>query len=311
MSEAAMTHAAPPDAADQADDPVFHAFRIGTLDCTALSDGYVQAPFRGLAPQVPEEELRRFLVSQGDETDGRRTPISCLFVRPRQGPGLLVDAGIGRLRGPAGLPILTAGRLAASLAASGVDPGSVETVLVSHLHPDHVGGLFDEEDRPVFPRARYHVSQEEIAFWSQPDPDLSGTLMPPAMQQDAIRDAKRVLALAGGRIAPFPAGAQVMAGVTSLRLEGHTAGQVGFIFDGGAESLLYTADAAPHRSISFLQPDWRFSFDADPAAAIATRKRLVELVLEKDWTLFTPHFPWPSVGKLMRRDGDLRWVAAG
>ena len=222
---------------------------------------------------------------------------------------MLVDAGIGRLPGPAGLPIPTAGRLAASLAACGVDSESIETVLVSHLHPDHVGGLFDEEDRPVFPRAHYHVSQEEIAFWSQPSPDLSGALMPPLMKRDAVRDAKRVLALAAERIVPFPAGAEVTQGVTSVSLEGHTPGQVGFLFDGGGESLLYTADAAPHRSVSLMKPDWRFSFDADAAVAIATRKRLIKLLLEEDWTLFTPHYPWPAVGKLVRRDGEVRWVA--
>ncbi len=310
MSEAAEIHTSESRPPLSHEISPFFNFKIGALDCVALSDGYVQAPLRGLAPEIPEDELRRFLTSHGDETDGRRTLISCLFVRSREGGGMLVDAGIGCLPGPAGLPIPTAGQLPRALAAAGVDGGTIETVLVSHIHPDHIGGLFDEADQPAFPNARYYVSNEEIAFWSQPSPDLDGTLMPPPMRVDAIRDAKRFLALAGKRLVPFDAGGDVMEGVTSVLLDGHTPGQVGFLFQGGEESLFYTADAAPHRSISFKKPEWRFSFDADAKAATSTRKRLMELLLEKNWVIFTPHFPWPPIGRLARQHGETHWIQA-
>ena len=185
---------------------------------------------------------------------------------------------------------------------------ALATVLLSHLHPDHVGGLFDEADQPPFPQARYHVSREEIAFWSQPEPDLSGTAMPPFMQADTIRVAKRFLALAGECVVPFESGEEVLKGVLSLPLEGHTPGQVGFLFDGGDQTLLYTADAAGHRAISLQRPEWRFSFDTDGPAAVATRKRLIELAVKNGWALFTPHFPWPSIGRLVRVDGRTNWT---
>ncbi len=288
--------------------PLFHPFRLGTLDCIALRDGYVEVPVRPSAPDVAEDELKAFLASQGEDTERRRTPTSCLYVRSPTAGAMLVDAGIGRLPGPAGLPIPTAGRHAEAVAAAGIDRREVETVLLSHLHPDHVGGLFDEADQPTFPRARYHVSREEIAFWSQPAPDLGGTTMPPPMQADTVRVAKRFLSLAGGRVVPFASGEPVAEGVLSLPLEGHTPGQVGFLFDGGGETLLYTADAAGNRSISLQRPDWRFSFDTDGAAAIATRKRLIELAVDRGWTLFTPHFPWPPIGRMVREDGRTAWT---
>ncbi len=295
-------------AAPVQDEERFFRLSLGSLDCTALKDGFVTGPTRPLAPEVPTEDLRSLLSSQGDHPDIRHITIACLHVRPRGGRGMLVDAGIGKLLGLDGKPLLTAGFTAASLRAAGIAPGEVETVLVSHIHPDHIGGLFDEDDQAVFPNARYHVSREELAFWEQPEPDLGGTLLPPFAQADCIKSARRFLAVASGRLEPFAAGENVTEGVRSIRLPGHTPGQVGFLFETGAGApLFYTADAAANRAVSLQKPDWRFAFDCDSSVAIATRKWLIDFVVENGWPLFTPHFPWPAIGRIVR-DDETRWV---
>lgn len=287
---------------------LFFGFSIGTLECVALRDGYVESPTRAAAPEVAPEELMNFLAAEGEDAKMRRTPISCLFVRDGTGSDMLVDAGIGTLPGIGGVPIASAGRLTQALAAAGIDPAAIRTILVSHIHPDHIGGLFDEADRPLFPAARYHVSREEVDFWGAPEPDLGGTTMPPPMRVDTVRAAKRFLSLASDRMVVFAAGEDAIGGVKTILLDGHTPGQVGFLFDGGRDDkLFYTADAAGHQAISVKRPHWRFSFDTDAKLAIATRNRLIELVLETGWSMFTPHFPWPPVGKLARRDGEARW----
>lgn len=218
---------------------------------------------------------------------------------------MLVDSGIGKLLGLHGKPLLTAGFTARALAAVGVEPESVETVLVSHIHPDHIGGLFDEEDRAVFPNARYHVGREELAFWEQPEPDLGGTLLPPFIQVDTVRSAKRFLAVAQGQMELFSAGDEVVPGVRSVPLPGHTPGQVGFLFDsGGEEPLFYTADALANRPVSIQRPEWRFAFDEDSPVAVDTRKRLLDFTVEKGWPLFTPDFPWPALGRIVREAGE-------
>lgn len=292
------------------EDALFFDFRVGTLDCVALSDGYIDAPLKTTAPEIAEDELKDFLTEHGDETERRRMPISCLFVKTAPGRGMLIDAGIGTLPGPNGLPIATAGRLGEAMAAAGIDATAIETVLISHIHPDHIGGLFCDEDRPAFPNAYYFAPAEEVAFWGHSSPDLGGTLMSPGMRADTISAAKRFLDLAGDRLVAFASGDEVVPGVQTIPLEGHTPGQVGFLFDGGEQSLLYTADAAAHRSIAVKRPDWRFSFDTDATVAIATRKRLIELLVEKGWAMFTPHFPWPSLGTIVRRDGETNWYPA-
>ena len=128
------------------------------------------------------------------------------------------------------------------------------------------------------------------------------------MQVDCKQSAKRFLQVAAGRMELFSAGDEVFDGVKSVALPGHTPGQVGFLFDGGEEPLFYTADALANRAVSIQRPEWRFSFDADSPQAVTTRKRLLDFTVEKGWPLFTPHFPWPALGRMVREGGETRWL---
>ena len=288
--------------------PSTMAFRIGALDCVALSDGYFMAPVKVSNPEVPPEELRVFLDAHGETGEFRRLQISCLTLRlPGTGERVLVDAGMGRALGPTGQPLATAGHALEALRAARIEPEDVDVVLVSHIHPDHVGGLFDDEDRAVFPNATYHVGEAEAAFWGGARPDLTGALLPPPMKANIVEAARRFLKLAGGKLRVFAAGGEVVAGVRSVPLPGHTPGQVGFLFESGGEVLLYTADAVAHPAVSLLRPDWRSAFDTNPAIAIGTRKDLVPRVAANRWTIFATHFPWPSVGRIAGQDGRFAW----
>ena len=284
-------------------------FEVGDLRCVALRDGYVDTPIFILAPEVPPAELRAFLTARGHEGDALRTPMTCLLVERSDGSRMLIDSGLGKVRRPGGPPTDHVGKLLECLDAAGVEPASIGDVLVSHIHPDHIGGLFNGEGQPIFPDATIHVPRAEVEFWGQEQPDLSGTLMPPPAQGGVIAVAKRFLALAGDLAVLFDAGQEVIEGVQALALPGHTPGQVGFLIDGGSQSMFFSADAAGHHQVSIERPEWRFANDSDSPLAIRTRKDMLALLAEKGWTTYTPHFPWPGMGHFTHTADGIRWQA--
>ncbi len=280
-------------------EPLSHTFKIGDIECVSLSDGYFRGPATGLASEVPEEEIKAFMASNGASTEFVITPLNCLFLR-LPGRNVLVDTGIGDA-----VPAPTAGKLQDAFREAGIDPADVDVVLISHLHEDHVGGAFLRDGTALFPNATFHVGEEELAYWLDRETDLAGTLMPPAMRTGVLRNARHFLLHATGRLRTFPAGGEAIPGVKTLLLSGHTPGQVGFIFQSGGETLLYTADTGGNSLVSLQRPDWRFRNDSDWQKAAETRKALWPQVAGGGWYVFAPHFPWPSIGRLADESGKV------
>lgn len=296
-------------AAPKQSSSLFARFSVGDLKCVALMDGHIDTPPWLLAPEVDPAELGPFLAAHGEDIAALKTPVTCLFVELPDGRRLLLDSGLGKVAGIGGQGAPTAGKLQDALAAAGIDPLSIGHTLVSHIHPDHIGGLFDSAGNPNFPNAQIHIPREDADFWSGERPDLSGTMMPPPVQAGAGGTAKRFLGFATSRATFFNAGDDVIPGVRSFPLPGHTPGQVGFVIDGGSETLFFSADAAGHSAISVLKPEWRFAFDTNAPLAIETRRSMLAMLADKGWTTYTPHFPWPGVGTFVR-DGDaIAWRA--
>ena len=291
-------------------DPAGHyPFRVGGLQLVALSDGFIPTQdVRFMAPEVEPEELVGHLQRRGLSTKRLYTQVSCLLIGDLSSETVLIDGGIGRLPGAAGVPVATAGRLADNVRAAGVAADEIDVVLVSHLDPDHVGGLFDGDGRPTYPRARYLVAEDEARFWSQDAPDLSGQLGPPLVREHRARFAKDFLAYAGDRLETFAAGDAVLDGVVSVPVAGHTPHQVGFLLQSEDDELLYTADAFGNPLVSIERPHWRFTLDIDSPTAIATRRRLIAELQQTRRRFFTPHFPWPSLGRIGTLDGHPLWT---
>ena len=277
----------------------FHRFRVGNLECVSLSDGAIRVP---LGPPEPGKPMQFRLV-----------PLACLLVTlPKTGKVVLIDSGCGDNPEILGKPLFTDGRLAESLAMADIAPESIDAVLVSHFDPDHVNGLFHHHDgSKMFPCATYYAAAEEIAFWSREPIDLSGSPTPEPVKNDRLKTSSRFLSLAGDTIQTFHAGEQLMPGVTSIAAPGHTPGQVGFIFDGDSASLLYTGDSMTHAVVSVETPDVYHPLDFYPDQGVATRHQMIQLLLEKGWQSFSPHFPFPAFGRIDRAGEGAVWKALG
>lgn len=242
---------------------------------------------------APPEELDAALGAMGQSTEAIETPYNCLLVRSPDGVAL-VDSGLGAYSAAFEAP---AGRLLESLGAEGVTPDQIDFVLISHGHPDHVGGL-TAFGRPVFPRARHVVSEVEWGFWTSADAAGFEQLAIAARTELAAIQAAGLLELVGERAAPLP-------GVTMVAAPGHTPGHMAIELGSGGSGALYVADAFLH-ALHFERPEWVSAADCIPEATVATRSRL----LEQAATVGIPvaGFHLPQVGRVERSNGRFRFA---
>lgn len=207
--------------------------------------------------------------------------------RGGDGGPVLIDAG------PAG------SALPAALAAAGTRPEDVALVVISHWHPDHLGGAV-ADGAPAFPNATVRFPAEELAFLEEAGAGGSGGPATALGQVRVLRDA--------GVLEPYGDGDEVAPGVRAVAAFGHTPGHHAFVLDG---ALLHLADAAANPLVSLARPDWAFAFDGDPAAAAETRRRLLGRAVDEGLVLFASHFPFPGLGHVARDGDGFRFTPTG
>ena len=218
---------------------------------------------------------------------------------------VLADTGMGSVVGD---PI---GLLRKRLSALGIQPDEVSVVLLTHLHIDHDGGLLDRANKKsLFPRARIFISEAEIEFWRVPNPDISELRdVPPeliALTIDCAHDALEILAK---QIEPFAEETELLPGVHSVPLPGHTPGQSGYLFQSEESRFIVIGDAMYDPVLHVQRPEWTSMGDAQRQRTVDTRReRLARLAKEK-LRFQCYHFPFPGIGYIRRdRDGGFEFV---
>ena len=260
-------------------------FRIGALDAYALKDGSLSVPNDGqvLAMGEPKDEVDALLSANGLSTDRLALSIQPLLIKMGDRT-VLIDTGAGGQMG-------TEGRLQASLATAGVQPGQITDILISHAHGDHIGGLVDAQGRLVFANASIRMTANE---W------------------DALKADTTMAALVTAitpKVQTFAANAEVLPGIKAVDIVGHTPGHTGYQITSGDEGLLYIGDTMHHAVISVQRPDWTIKFDGDTAdLAEASRRALLERAASENLRLYAVHFPFPGLGRVQRRADDFIWV---
>jgi glyoxylase-like metal-dependent hydrolase (beta-lactamase superfamily II) len=250
-------------------------------------------------------------LAAGQSMEFRLVPLACLLVTlPKTGKVVLIDSGFGFNPELLGRPMRSDGRLIESLAAAGITPEMIDIMLISHLDPDHVGGLLGDDGSKRFSNAAYYAGAEEVAFWSQENIDLSYSPAPELSKKMRVSASGRLIRLAGTSIRTFRAGEEVVPGIGSIALPGHTPGQVGFIIEGEPESLLYTADGVTNSVVSIETPHVHNPMDLDLDMGVKTRRALIDLLLDSNMRSFSPHFPFPNVGQVVRTANGATWKPA-
>ena len=269
--------------------PGYYRRAVGEFIVTALNDGFIDLPieaFQGIEPQ----EMSALLTSRFRRPTPRAS-VNCFLVQGH-GRTILIDAGAGDALGP------TMGRLAANLAAAGVAAGDVDIVLMTHLHSDHTGGLCEADGRARFANAELAMSDAEHKFWLD-DASLAGA---PKQRRQGAEAARKATKPYQDRLRMLGSGS-VIPGITPVALPGHTPGHTGYRIGDGEDSLLIWADLIRVQDVQGPRPGVSLVFDADPEQAMATRRRVLDMVAADRTAVAGMHLNFPGFHHVARVGG--------
>jgi glyoxylase-like metal-dependent hydrolase (beta-lactamase superfamily II) len=275
--------------------PQFQHFKIGRYDAVALKDGALEMPVDGKSFVVGQsnEAIGAVLAADGAPTDHFEFSIQPLLVHAGKHV-LLFDTGIGTWYGDAG------GKLPASMKAAGEKPASVTDIFISHAHGDHIGGLITPAGALAFPNAAIHMCAPEWKWLSSLTEDQAKNM--------AIQRVSAFVSTIKPKIVPFEPGATLLPGIVkAVELKGHTPGHSGYLIGSGADSVLLFGDAMHSSVVSVGRPAWHVAFDSDQQLGAATRVTLVNDSAASGQRLYSEHFPFPGIGKIVKSNSGTRW----
>ena len=277
---------------------VYHR-KVGDVLVTGLSDGYVDMGY-GIFRNIPEEETKAILARE-HRISPPRISVNA-FALQMNGRTYLIDCGSADIMGP------TCGHLPANLAATGIDPASVDGVLLTHVHPDHSNGLSDvATGARLFPNAEVIVHENEINHWFNDELMAKAAERPRRRYFEAGRNQLKPY-MAADRVRTFRNG-EVLPGVTAIPIAGHTPGHTAYVIASGGQTLIVWGDTVHVPEIQVARPEVTMEFDSDPQAAAAARQRVFDMVVSEDMLVGGMHLHFPGFGHMRREAGRYSLVA--
>jgi glyoxylase-like metal-dependent hydrolase (beta-lactamase superfamily II) len=278
--------------------PTHYRFKLGSFEVTAISDAaaFIDGPWPLIGGNADRESVDQVMRDNLLPTNKYRPGFTPLVINTGK-ELILFDTGNGE-RGF--VPRPHGGWLAAQLAPAGIKPEQIDIVVLSHGHPDHIGGVM-EGGKPLFPNARYVTGAIDYDFWAGDKP--AGDLKPfAALFRDYVVPLRHETAF-------LEPGDEVVPGIRAMEAYGHTPGHLAFHIESDGKRLVFWGDCAHHHVASLARPDWHCVFDVDKAQGAKTRARMFDKVATDRVAVSAFHMPFPSLGYVERRkDGGYRWI---
>ncbi len=270
----------------------FVTYKVGSAQVTALYDGIWEKPHDpAFIANASVDDVKAAMVKAGLPADFVSIPFTVTVVKTA-GKTILCDSGTGGQVQP------TAGKMMTNMKAAGIDPASIDTILISHFHPDHIFGLMEKgTNNPVFARAEIIVSDVEYKFWT--DPSVIERL--PEARKGLARRIQAVFPT-WKNIRQVQGEPEVATGIRFVSAPGHTPGHRAFHLSSGSNQLLISNDTAYVPALVVANPGWHGQYDQDAATAEASRRKLLDRVIADKMMICGYHFPFPGAGAI-QKDG--------
>src|ERR1700761_7088397 len=282
-------NAAVPEAGAQA--PGFYRYKVGTYECPSINDGARSFPLPDkFVVNVPKEQA----LAASDAAYMPKGMVTVPFNPQLINTGsklVLIDCGngISTFEPTKG----AIGRTLQNLAAAGVDPKSIDIVLMTHLHPDHTNGIRAADGSRAFPNAELMVPSVDWAFWMN---DENAAKAKTDVMKNYFANVKKTFAGIESKVTKYDWDKEVAPGITSISTPGHTPGHTSFAVASGNSKILIQSDVTNIPEFFLRNPDWHVMYDAEPELAQKTRHKFYDMAATEKATVVGFHFTFPSIG---------------
>jgi glyoxylase-like metal-dependent hydrolase (beta-lactamase superfamily II) len=297
LSAFGVARASAPLAGQQA--PGFYRFKLGDYQVTILHDGARTFPLPDqFVTNVPKDQALAAAADAFFPTGKVTVPFNPTLINTGS-KLVLIDTGNGPSTDGA------VGQLFANLAAAGVKPGDIDTVVLSHLHPDHINGLRTASGELAFPTAEVIAPAPEWDFWMS-DANMAQAATPIA--KNYFANTRKILTGLQDRIGRYAWGKDVAPGITAIATPGHTPGHTSFAIASGSARMIVQSDVTNIPEFFLRNPDWHVAYDNDPDLAQQTRHKFYDMAASEKMLVAGYHFAFPSAGHVEKDGAGYRLV---
>ena len=298
-------HAAAPQIGKQV--PGFYRYKVGSFEVTAVTDGVRTFPLAdGFVKNATKDQVNAAFATIYQEKDKVTAPFTPVVVNT--GSKLVViDTGNGPNQYEASKGAV--GQFHTNLAAAGIDRNTVDTVVISHFHGDHISGLVTADGKPAFANAEVMVPAAEWKYWSD-DGNMSKAAAGSPLEGN-FKNVRRVFGALGNKVTQYEHDKELVPGITSVATYGHTPGHTAHVIASGSGKVLVQADMTAAIALLFVRnPGWHAVFDMDGAMAEAARRKTYDMAAAEKLLIQGFHFPFPALGYIEKDGSAYRLVPA-
>ena len=282
--------------------PGIYRYKVGSYECTSINDGSRTFPMPdGFVKNVSKDEALKAAEAAYFPKGMVTVPFNPQLINTGS-KLVLIDTGIG----PGVAP--SVGLTVPNMIAVGIDPKSVDVVILSHLHPDHANGIKAADGSLAFPNAEIKLPAKDWAFWMSEENAAKAQDNP--MMKAYFAGVRKTFAGLENKVTRYEWGQEVAPGITAIDTNGHTPGHTSFVVASGSAKVLIQSDVTNIPELFLRHPDWHVAYDVDPVQAQATRHKFYDMAAAEKATVVGFHFAFPSIGYVEKDGSNYRLIPA-